>query len=593
VTDLSPSIAIDRPLLPTTGKRSIGAVRHRSKKTSLSIEKTFHHRSSSIEIFTVVLDTQPGSSRMQDIPVYLGPSETSRPVAGYKSGWERPFQRAALSDAGQHDRDVVMEHPLSEGPAVFERTPYRRHPILAVIAVTVLSNLAPGPRCLAGPQAEAPRNSPSSWHDAPSVMEPDERYKADILLVVAHPDDDLEVATYLAKASLDEHKRIAVLYTTRGNTGGNKIGFEQAGSLAAVREIEARRALALLDISLVWFLNAPDTPAPNGHDVLRSLENWNHGSTLGEVVRIIRLTRPAVVLTFLPDVVVGENHEDHQAAGVIATEAFDIAGDPTQFPEQVAFPDNHRAFGELLEGLRPWQPHKLYYFSDAEDNSFLKGRGPDYPIKEVSPSRHLMYFRFWLAMSGIYRTQFEDLPTADAPEPPGFNPPPLSFVLGKSLVGGTTMGDILENTGTQLVPYAPVRGYRPLAREGIAVELGGAWNFYAEFWRAHNLDHLAQLLPIPELGVSGGGKLPVPLLIRNDTNESQTVELQLALPKGWTGDSGITRYPIPAHSVYPVALVLTAPAPTISTWQKLLFNVESNGKAGTSTVLRVQIRGSR
>jgi LmbE family N-acetylglucosaminyl deacetylase len=449
------------------------------------------------------------------------------------------------------------------------------------------------PATAAGQAGGASAGHPALPKEEPPSPLPDDRYKADILLVVAHPDDELEVASYLAKAALDEHKRIAVLYGTRGNSGGNKVGYEQASSLAAVREIEARRALALLNISQVWFLNAPDTPAPNGHNVLRSLETWNHGSTLGEVVRIIRLTRPSVVLTFLPDVVVGENHEDHQAAGVIATEAFDIAGDPTQFPEQVAFPEDHKDFAVLLEGLRPWQPQKLYYFSDAADDSFLKGKGPEYSIKEVSPSRHVAYFRFWLAMSNIYRTQFENVPAADAPEPADFNPTPQRFVLGKSLVGGTTTGDILENTGPQPLPFAPVRGYRPLSRAGISVELGGPWNLYQEFWCAHNLDHLAQLLPIPEVGVGGGGTLAVPLLIHNDTNDSKAVTLQATLPDGWAARKGVAIYPIPAHGVYPVTVVLIAPSTAESKWQQLSFDLESDGKAVGSARLRVHVRGSQ
>ena len=40
---------------------------------------------------------------------------------------------------------------------------------------------------------------------------PDERYKADILLVVAHPDDDTLVTSYLARAIFDQHKRVAVV----------------------------------------------------------------------------------------------------------------------------------------------------------------------------------------------------------------------------------------------------------------------------------------------------------------------------------------------------------------------------------------------
>src|SRR6202166_2376275 len=59
---------------------------------------------------------------------------------------------------------------------------------------------------------------------APSVQtvkEPDERFKTDILVVVAHPDDEGGVTPYLARAIYDEHKRVAVVYTTRGGSGGD------------------------------------------------------------------------------------------------------------------------------------------------------------------------------------------------------------------------------------------------------------------------------------------------------------------------------------------------------------------------------------
>src|SRR6266513_2463543 len=83
---------------------------------------------------------------------------------------------------------------------------------------------------------------------APPLIPPDERYKADILLVVAHPDDETAISSYLARAIFDHHKRVAVIYGTRGDGGGNNVGNEQAASLGAVREIEARRALASLGI---------------------------------------------------------------------------------------------------------------------------------------------------------------------------------------------------------------------------------------------------------------------------------------------------------------------------------------------------------
>jgi len=59
---------------------------------------------------------------------------------------------------------------------------------------------------------------------------------------------------------------------------------------------------------------------------LNSLANWGHGESLEELVRIVRLTRPEVIITWLPGIFIGENHGDHQAAGVLATEAFDSAG---------------------------------------------------------------------------------------------------------------------------------------------------------------------------------------------------------------------------------------------------------------------------
>jgi LmbE family N-acetylglucosaminyl deacetylase len=83
---------------------------------------------------------------------------------------------------------------------------------------------------------------------APPNPPADERFKADILLVVAHPDDETMVTGYFARAVYDEHRRVAVVFTTRGDGGGNAVGNEQAAGLGVVREIEGRRALASLGI---------------------------------------------------------------------------------------------------------------------------------------------------------------------------------------------------------------------------------------------------------------------------------------------------------------------------------------------------------
>ncbi|HUL17429.1 MAG TPA: PIG-L family deacetylase, partial [Terriglobales bacterium] len=143
--------------------------------------------------------------------------------------------------------------------------------------------------------------------EAQRVKGPDERFKTDILVVVAHPDDEAGVTPYLARAIYDEHKRVAVVYGTRGGSGGNEYAREHGPALADVREMEAREACARLGITHVWFLNGKDTASQN---VLNSLASWGHGENLEELVRIVRLTRPEVIISWLPAVFIGEDHGD-------------------------------------------------------------------------------------------------------------------------------------------------------------------------------------------------------------------------------------------------------------------------------------------
>ena len=408
---------------------------------------------------------------------------------------------------------------------------------------------------------------------APAQIPPDERYKADILLIVAHPDDETAVSAYLARALFDEHRRISVIFGTRGDGGGNAEGNEQAASLGAVREIEGRRALGSWGIANVWFLNGPDTP---GQDVLRSLETWNHGATLAQVVRLVRLTRPETILTWLPDYVAGENHGDHQAAGVIATEAFDLAGDPTAFPEQLAAPRNRLDISNLTEGLHAWQPKKLYYFSDASHTEFQEGKGPRYEATAYA-KRAAEEMAFHLTQSDTGQVAKAALAKGDLKD---FQEP-VRLILGKSLVGGVVTGDVFSGVAPGPIPFAASRGYRASQRSGVWMELGGPWAFYRMFWPAHNLDQMHALLPLPEVSIGGTQKLSVAILLHNDTGSAHEVSLTM-------GEQEVGRYTVPAHETFTVQ-TSGGPFKGGSGWQEVIWKATVEGAAVEPVRLRVDV----
>jgi LmbE family N-acetylglucosaminyl deacetylase len=429
---------------------------------------------------------------------------------------------------------------------------------------------------------------------------PDDRFKVDILVISPHPDDETTIAGYLAKAVLDDKKRVAVVVTTRGDAGSNLVGYEQARALGEIREIETRQALASIGIDKVFFLRMPDTPGFDVADVLRSLETGHHGEALADAVRFIRLTRPDVVITMLPATVSGENHEDHQASGVIATEAFDLAGDPTAFPEQVAMPEDRLYYGNLMEGLRPWQPKKLYYYTDATHFEFMKGKGPEYSMTAISPSQRVSYARLAAKEETFHRTQYGDDPVkALASNNLKDFELPLPFVLAKSLVGGSVTADILDGVGGRPIPFAPVRGYRPENPPPLSIELGQAWAFYKRFYPAHGLDVMNTLLA-PELGVGSGQHFPVMLLLRNNTDAAVTFHLRTQLPPGWALDSTsrehghpwpMTSFVAGPHDDYPVRVRLIAPSLRQSQWQTVTWTAEGNGQRLGPVSLRVHVGG--
>jgi len=442
--------------------------------------------------------------------------------------------------------------------------------------------------CVRGLAAQAPKVLPQA----------DDRYKTDILLVVAHPDDEGAATPYLARA-LDEGKRVAVVYGTRGSSGANEAGAEQAAALGEIREIEARRALETLGITNVWFLDGRDTASQN---VLQSLANWGHGASLEQLVRLVRLTRPEVILTFLPGTFIGEDHGDHQASGVLATEAFDLAGDPATFPEQVAAP--MRRLEPFLENLRPWQPKKIYYFPDADRDDLFRGQGPQYSVMEISKSSKQAYWRralesfrahqtqakgFLDSISKMDEAQLEKMVLSDG----GWSDA-LHFVLGKSAVGGTLTGDIFEGITPGAIPYARPDVSPQSPRPQLSAELAGPWDFYANFRPAHGLTHLPHPEP-PEIALQAPGSLVIPLWLRNPTATAREISLSVALPAGWTVQSGEGHFFVAPKQTAAARIDVNLPPIAESTPKKqdpreITVRAESDGQLVGLVKLRVELR---
>ncbi len=164
-----------------------------------------------------------------------------------------------------------------------------------------------------------------------------------VLYIVAHPDD--ENTRLIAWLANGKKVRTGNLSLTRGDGGQNLIGPELGDALGIIRTqelMEARR----IDGGEQFFTRAVDFGYSK--NAAESFEKWGKQEVLRDVVHVIRMFQPDVIITrFAPDRSAGHGH--HEASAILAEEAFDLAGDPTAFPEQ------------LEQGLEVWQPRRLFF----------------------------------------------------------------------------------------------------------------------------------------------------------------------------------------------------------------------------------------
>ncbi len=427
----------------------------------------------------------------------------------------------------------------------------------------------------------------------------DARLKLDALLIVAHSDDETILTPYLARLAFDQKKRVGVVFIGTGAGGWNQVGRERGQALGMLRRMETDAALRAFGIEHIWFVG--DRLDGGTSNPLVTLAGAGHGALLERVVRVVRATQPDVLFSWLPAQVIGENHGEHQAAGVIAAEAFDRAGDPTAFPGQLA------SYGNGTESLLPWTVRKLYYVSDAFDPGILDGAGPAYSVHDVSPSRKRTYLSLAAAELAKYPTQFTDdlaelfgvtldeiTRAAGTPAEAatlvkltqGSSPfwfEPTRMLRARSRVGGSVTEDVFSGLERPLVEDPP---YGRITQP--AFEIGGPWAFSRQFREKYRLEGLSAIAP--EIAIARGAqRVSIPLRFTNLTGAPVTVRLLLETPpEGWSEAERKTEYAVPPHGTIEPLSMLSAPAAPAPRWTAT-YRAEVNGAVVGRATIALQV----
>jgi len=163
-----------------------------------------------------------------------------------------------------------------------------------------------------------------------------------VLYIAAHPDDEnTRLLGYLAKEKL---YRTGYLSLTRGDGGQNLVGDEQGELLGLIRTQELLAARRI-DGAEQFFTRALDFGFSK--NPAETFTIWDKDKILGDVVWMIRKFQPDVIVCrFPPDSRAGHGH--HTASAMLAAEAYEAAGDPKRYPEQ-------------LKQLQPWKAKRLLW----------------------------------------------------------------------------------------------------------------------------------------------------------------------------------------------------------------------------------------
>ncbi|MEQ3654483.1 MAG: PIG-L family deacetylase [Dokdonia sp.] len=231
-----------------------------------------------------------------------------------------------------------------------------------------------------------------------------------VLYVAAHPDDENTTAiSYFANTV---KARTAYLSLTRGDGGQNIIGPELRELLGVIRTQELLAARAT-DGGEQRFTRANDFGYSKHPD--ETLAIWNKEEVLSDVVWTIRNFKPDVIINRFDHRSPGSTHGHHTSSAMLAVEAFDLAGKPNVFPEQLTY-------------TSPWTPKRQFFntswwfygsreaFAKADKSNLVKvDVGTYYPglglsnteISALSRSQHKSQGFGNTGRRGVNETYFE------------------------------------------------------------------------------------------------------------------------------------------------------------------------------------------
>lgn len=267
-----------------------------------------------------------------------------------------------------------------------------------------------------------------------------------VLVIGAHPDDeDSQLLTWLSRGL---GAQAAYLSLNRGEGGQNLIGEELGPELGIIRSEELLAARSV-DGAHQFFTRAYDFGFSKTAD--ETFRFWPRDSVLHDVLDVIRRFRPQLIVSIFSGTP-RDGHGNHQVAGMLARQVFDLLRDST------------------------WGPVKLY----RSTNFDTAGTTLTIPTGGLDPLVGQSYFQ--IAMAGRSRHRSQDMGQLQRPGPAFSRSMLVASKVGNGAglfagvdtawPGAQLYPALIDSARAALTPYAPERIVPLLARAAAALPPG-------------------------------------------------------------------------------------------------------------------------